>query len=84
MGVRAAQQLQMQEVGEAVIVIIGRGPGDVAEDVLPLRRLADLFQVVVTFVGENVLAQFQHGSVLQARRRLSLLAASSTAWMIGS
>ena len=84
MGVRAAQQLQMQEVGETVIVIIGRGPGDVAEDVLPLRRLADLFQVVVTFVGENVLAQFQHGSVLQARRRLSLLAASSIAWMIGS
>ena len=52
----------MQQVGEAVIVIIGRSSGDVAEHVLPLRRLADLVQVVVAFVGENVLAQFEHGS----------------------
>ena len=84
MRVRAAQELQMQQVAEAVIVVVGRSSGDVAEHVLPLRRLADLFQVVVAFVGENVLAQFEHGSVLQARRRLSPRAASSTAWMIGS
>ena len=51
----------MQQVGEAMIVIIGRGTGDVAEHVLPLRRLADLLQIVVAFVGENVLAKFQHG-----------------------
>ena len=73
MGVRTAQEFQMQEVGEAVIIIIGRSAGDVAEHVLPLRRLADLMQVVVTFVSENVLAEFQHGSVLQSRRRLSPL-----------
>ena len=33
-----------------------------AEHVLPLGRLADLLQVVVALVGENVLAQFKHGS----------------------
>ena len=74
----------MQQIGEAVIVVIRRGAGDVPEDVLALRRLADFLQVVVAFVGENVFAEFQHGVVLQARRRLSPRAASSTALMIGS
>ena len=74
----------MQQVGEPVIVVIGRGAGDVPEHVLPLRRLTDFLQVVVALVGENVFAEFQHGCVLQARRRLSLRAASSTASMIGS
>ena len=74
----------MQQVGEAMIVVVGRRTGDVAEHILPLRRLADLVQIVVAFVGEDVLAQFQHGVVLQARRRLSPRAASSTALMIGS
>lgn len=84
MGVRAAQDLQVQQIGEPVIVVEGRGPGDVPEDVLALRRLADLLQVIVAFVGENVFAEFQHDVVLQARRRLSPLAVSSTAAMIGS
>ena len=79
MGVRAAQDFQMQQVGEPMIVIIGRRPGDVAEHVLALGRLADFFQIIVAFVGENVFAKFEHGVVLQARRRLSLRAASSTA-----
>ena len=54
-----------------------------AEHVLPLRRLADLLQIIVALVGENVLAQFQHGVVLQARARPPR-AAASTALMIGS
>ena len=84
MRVRAAQDFQMQQIGEAMIVVVGRRAGDMPEHVLPLGRLADLVQIVVAFVGENVFAEFQHGVVLQARRRLSLRAASSTALMIGS
>ena len=38
-----------------------------AEHVLALRALADLLEIVVALVGENVFAQFQH-DVLQARR----------------
>ena len=34
------------------------------EHVLALRAFADLLEIVVTLVGENVLAQFQHGAVL--------------------
>ena len=83
-GVRAAQHLQMQEIAEAVVVVIGRGAGDVPEHVLALCRLADFLEIVVAFVGEDVFAQFEHGLVLQARRRLSPRAASSTAAMIGS
>ena len=35
-----------------------------AEHVLALGALADLLEIVVALVGENVLAQFQHGAVL--------------------
>jgi hypothetical protein len=84
MRVRAAQDFQVQQVGEPVIVVIRRRAGDMAEHVLPLGRLADFFQIIVALVGENVFAEFEHGVVLQARRRLSLRAASSTALMIGS
>jgi hypothetical protein len=35
-----------------------------AEHVLPLCRLPDLFEVIVALVGENVFAEFQHGIVL--------------------
>ena len=54
-----------------------------AEHVLALRALADLFQIVVALVGEDVLAQFQHGRFLQARARPPV-AAARTALMIGS
>ena len=64
MRVRAAHDFQMQQVGEAVIVVVGRGARDVPEHVLPLCRLADLVQIVVAFVGENVFAKFEHGVVL--------------------
>jgi hypothetical protein len=56
-----------------MIVVIGRGASDVPEHILPLRRLADLVQVIVAFVGEDVLAEFQHGLVLQPQRRKSRL-----------
>ena len=53
------------------------------EHVLPLRALADFLQIVVALVGEDVLAQFQHGDFLQARARPPE-AAASTALMMGS
>ena len=62
--VRAAQHLQMQHALQLVIVEIGRGAGDMTEHVLALGALADLLEIVVALVGENVLAQFQHGAVL--------------------
>ena len=34
------------------------------QHVLALGALADLLQIVVTLVGENVFAQFQHGAIL--------------------
>ena len=43
-----------------------------AEHVLALRRLADLLEIVVALVGEDVLAKFEHGrtpSGALARRR---------------
>ena len=64
MRVRAAQHLQMQHALQFVIVEIGRGAGDMTQHVLALGTLADLLQIVVTLVGENVLAQFQHGAIL--------------------
>ena len=81
--VGAAQHLQMQHALQLMIVEIGRRRGDMAEHVLPLRRLADLLQIVVALVGENVLAQFQHGQALQARRA-PRPAAARIALMIGS
>ena len=39
-----------------------------AEHVLPLSRLANLLEIVVALVGENVFAQFKHKSPFQARR----------------
>ena len=54
-----------------------------AEHVLALCALADFLEVIVALVGEDVLAQFQHRSFLQARAR-PLDAAASTALMIGS
>ena len=74
-GMGAAQDLEMQHALELVVVEIGRGRGDVAEHVLALGRLADLLEIVVALVGENVLAQFKHGSPFRrgvrsrARRR---------------
>ena len=83
MGVRAADHLQMQHALQLVVVEIGRGARDMPEHVLPLRALADFLQIVVALVGEDVLAQFQHGNILQARARPPE-AAASTALMMGS
>ena len=63
MRVRTAQDFQMQQIGEAMIVVVGRRTGDMPEHILPLRRLADLVQIVVAFVGEDVLAKFEHGAL---------------------
>ena len=83
-GMGAAQDLEMQHALQLVVVEIGRGRGDVAEHVLALGRLADLLEIVVALVGENVLAQFKHGSPFQARRSVARAAAARMALMIGS
>src|SRR6202521_5264772 len=66
-----------------MVIEIGRGAGNMAEHILALGALADLVEIVVALVGEKVLAQFQHGAVLQARARPAE-AAASTALMMGS
>ena len=83
MGVRAAQHLQVQHALHLVVVEIGGRAGDVPQHVLALRALADLVQVVVALVGEDVLAQFQHGASSGARAPAAE-AAASTALMMGS
>ncbi len=62
--VRAAQHLQMQHALQLVVVEIGGRAGDMTEHILTLCAFADLLEIVVTLVGENVLAQFQHGAIL--------------------
>ncbi len=62
--VRAAQHLQMQHALQFVVVEIGGRAGDMTEHVLALCAFADLLEIVVTLVGENVFAQFQHGAIL--------------------
>ena len=64
MRVRTAQHLQMQHALQFVIVEIGGRAGDMPQHVLALGALADLLEIIVTLVGENVLAQFQHGAIL--------------------
>jgi hypothetical protein len=60
MVVGAAQAFQMQHAVEAVIVEERRARGDMAQNVLAPRRLADLVEIVVALVGEQVLAEFHH------------------------
>ena len=61
---RAAHAFDMQQSVEQMIVEIGRAAGHMAERVLTLRRLADLVEIVVALVGEQVLAEFDHGFIL--------------------
>jgi hypothetical protein len=83
--VRAAQAFQVQQAVEAVVVEIWRAAGDVAEDVLAQRRLADLVEIVVALVGEQVLAEFHHDADLEVPcRPAPRAAASRMASMIGS
>ena len=63
-GLRRADHLQMQHALKLVVVEIARRARDMAEHVLALRALADLLEIVVALVGENVLAQFQHDKIL--------------------
>ena len=83
MRLRRPDDPQMQHALQLVIVEICRGARDVAEHVLTLGALADLVEIVVALVGEDVLAQFQHGNLLYALARRDA-AAASTALMIGS
>ncbi len=81
--VRAAQDLEVQQSGHLVIVEeLGRG-GDVAKHVLALSALADFPEVVVALVGEQVLAEFEHGGP-QARCTPRREAAARMALMMGS
>ncbi|MGY3466377.1 hypothetical protein ACVW0I_003248 [Bradyrhizobium sp. LM6.11] len=58
-----ADDFQVQHALELVVVEIARRARDMAEHVLALGALADLLEIVVALVGENILAQFQHGLV---------------------
>ena len=84
MGVGAAQHLEVQHALQLVVVEISRGRRDMAQHVLPLRRFANLLEIVIAFVGENVLAKLKHGSPFQARRSDRRAAAATMALMIGS
>ena len=79
----AAQHLEMEHALQLVVVEVGRSAGDMPKHVLTLRAFSDFLEIVVAFVRENVLAQFQHGEAPQARARAPP-AAVSTASMIGS
>ena len=56
MVMRAADAAHVQQAVELVVVEEGRAPGDMAENVLPRGGLADLVEIVVALVGEDVLA----------------------------
>ncbi len=75
---RAAHAAHMQQPLEGVVVEKPRSAGDMTEDVLPARRLADLVQVLGPLIGEQVLAELQGH---QALRRCD---AARIASMIGS
>jgi hypothetical protein len=83
MVMRAAQDLEVQEAGNLMIVEEPAGRGDVAQHVLPLGAFADFLKVVVALVGEQVFAEFEHCRP-QARRAPRDVAAARTALMIGS
>ena len=55
-----------------------------AEHVLALRRLANLLEIVVALVGENVFAQFKHRVTLSGAPFAAARAAARMALMIGS
>ena len=57
MVMRAPDAAHMQQPLEEVIVEIRRPAGHMAQRVLTLRRLADLVEIVVTLVGEQVFAK---------------------------
>ena len=79
---RRTQHLQVQQAGELVVVEERGCAGDMADHVLALGRLADLFQVVVALVGEIFFAQFQHH--ISFRRAAGCRQRPDTALMIGS
>ena len=90
--VGAARELHVQHPRHGVIVEEAATPGDVPLCVLALRRLADLVQIVVALVREEVLAEF-HGSGSSIRHPAALryaapgrpiLAAARTASIIGA
>jgi hypothetical protein len=55
-----------------------------AKHVPTLRRLANLFEIVIALVGRNVFAQLKHDSPFQARRSARRAAAARMVLMIGS
>jgi len=74
---RAAHAADMQEAFEQVIIEIGRAARDVTENILSAGRLADLVEIVVTLVGEELLAELNHAGLL-------MLAVARMASMMGS
>ena len=61
MVMRRAQDLEVQQALHLVVVEILGGTGDMAKHVLALRAFSDLPEIVVALVGEELLAEFEHG-----------------------
>jgi hypothetical protein len=84
---RRAHTTHVRQTFELVVVIEGRPARDVADNVLTASRLADLVEIVVALVGEELLSELHHrtfgqGCVVHARTLPS--ATSRIAAMIGS
>jgi hypothetical protein len=80
-----AHAAQVQEPVEEVVVEKRRTARDMAHDVLPARGLADLVQVVVPLVGEEVLAELDHAGLRHVGHARTLPSATARiAAMIGS
>ena len=71
---------------EKMIVVERRTPGDMAFDILPARALADLVEVVIALIGEELFSEFEAaGSVRVSVHATALRAATDRiASMIGS
>jgi hypothetical protein len=83
--VRRTDAAQMQEAVEQVVVEERRPAGDMAHDVLPACGLADLVEVVVALVGEEVLAELDHAGLRHLGHARTLPSATARiAAMIGS
>ena len=83
--VGTAHAFHMQQPLEQMIIKERRTPGDVTERILALGRLADLIEVVIPLVGEQILAKLNHDWPPDPKRREPPdAAASRIAVMIGS
>ncbi|GAB5377895.1 MAG: hypothetical protein AcusKO_43570 [Acuticoccus sp.] len=82
--VRRARAADVAQAVEQVVVVEGRAARHVAQHVLALRRLADLVEIVVALVGEEVLAEFDGHRRYPVRRTPPRSDAARMALMMAS